>query len=74
MPLGSTVALFIPPTFAGPCGTPLTGTFPIPATPAVLANEAPGVARKTMNARALIAEVLDMMRLYYWIAACLEAM
>jgi hypothetical protein len=65
MPLGSTVALFIPPTFAGPGGIPLMGTFPIPASPAILANEAAG-ARKTSNARAIFTEVLDMTSLYDW--------
>jgi hypothetical protein len=33
-PLGSTVALFNPPMFAGPRGIPLIGTFPVPAEPA----------------------------------------
>ena len=33
-PLGSTVALFIPPAFPGPRGIPLIGTFPVPAEPA----------------------------------------
>jgi hypothetical protein len=37
-PLGSTVELFIPPTFAGPRAIPLTGTFPIAAEPAGRAN------------------------------------
>jgi hypothetical protein len=31
MPLGSTVALFMPPAFPGPGGMPLIGTFPDPA-------------------------------------------
>src|SRR4051794_23626754 len=52
MPLGSTVALFIPTTFAGPGGIPLIGTFPIPASPAILANEAVGAARKIRSVRA----------------------
>src|ERR1700736_569542 len=60
MPLGSTVTLFIPPTFAGPGGIPLMGTFPEPAPPAILANEAAGAARRTRNARAIFTEVLDM--------------
>jgi hypothetical protein len=64
IPLGSTVALFIPPTFAGPGGIPLMGTFPIPPSPAIRANEAVGAARKTSNARATFAEVLDMTCLY----------
>jgi hypothetical protein len=64
MPLGLTVTLFIPPAFAGPGGMPLIGTFPIPASPATLANEAAGAARKTMNARAIFAEVLDMTDLH----------
>ena len=38
MPLGSTVALFIPPASAGPRGIPLIGTFPVPAEPAGRAN------------------------------------
>jgi hypothetical protein len=63
-PLGLTVTLFIPPAFAGPGGMPLIGTFPIPASPATLANEAAGAARKTMNARAIFAEVLDMTDLH----------
>src|ERR1700722_5527573 len=33
-PLGSTVALFIPPAFPGPRGIPLIATFPTPAEPA----------------------------------------
>jgi len=53
MPLGSTVALFIPPAFAGPGGIPLMGTFPVPASPATRANEAAGTARKMKNARAI---------------------
>jgi hypothetical protein len=64
MPLGLTITLFIPPAFAGPGGIPLIGTFPIPASPAILANEAAGAARKTKNARAIFAEVLDMIGLH----------
>src|SRR6266404_981576 len=49
-PLGSTVALFIPPAFAGPCAIPLIGTFPAAAEPALranCANEAAGAAATT---------------------------
>ena len=62
-PLGSTTTLFIPPTFAGPCGMPLIGTFPVAAEPALranCANEAAGVARTTKIAKAIFAEVFDM--------------
>jgi hypothetical protein len=69
MPLGSTVALFIPPTFAGPGGIPLMGTFPIPASPAILAYEAAGAARRTRHASAIFTEVLDMKNLHYWTRA-----
>jgi hypothetical protein len=65
MPLGSTVTLFIPPAFAGPAAIPLMGTFPIPASPAILANEAAGADSNTSNARAIFAGVLDMTSLYY---------
>jgi hypothetical protein len=65
MPLGSTATLFIPPAFAGPRAIPLTGTFPIPASPAILANEAAGADSNTSNARAIFAGVLDMTSLYY---------
>jgi len=65
MPLGSTVTLFIPPAFAGPGAIPLMGTFPIPASPAILANEAAGADRTTKNARAIFTGVLDMTGLYY---------
>jgi hypothetical protein len=65
MPLGSTVTLFIPPAFAGPGAIPLIGTFPIPASPGILANEAAGAARRTKNARAIFTGVLDMTGLYY---------
>jgi len=65
MPLGSTATLFIPPAFAGPGAIPLIGTFPIPGSPAILANEAAGAARKTRNARAIFTGVLDMTSLYY---------
>src|SRR5947209_16606250 len=64
MPLGSTVALFRPPMFAGPGGIPLIGTFPIPASPAILANEAAGAARKTRRAIAIVLALLDMTRLH----------
>ena len=40
-PLGSTVALFNPPAFAGPRGIPLIGTFPVPAEPAARGNNPP---------------------------------
>jgi len=40
MPLGSTEALFIPPTLAGPAEIPLIGHVPMPASPRLLANEA----------------------------------
>jgi hypothetical protein len=74
MPLGSTVELFIPPTFAGPRGIPLIGTFPIPAEPAgrenapiaakpacpPRANEAAGGVKNMNNAIATFAEALDI--------------
>lgn len=63
MPLGSTFVLYIPPTFAGPCEIPLIGTFPIPACPAVLANEAVGAARRTRSTKEIFDEVLNMTRL-----------
>jgi uncharacterized membrane protein YdjX (TVP38/TMEM64 family) len=63
MPLGSTEALFIPPTLAGPAGIPLIGTFPMPASPAVLANEAAGAARMTKRAMAIVFALLDIMEL-----------
>jgi hypothetical protein len=69
MPLGSTSTLFIPPTFAGPGGIPLIGTFPIPASPAVLAYEAAGAATATRSARAIFAEVLDMAKFHYFTKA-----
>jgi hypothetical protein len=65
MPLGSTAALFIPPAFAGPAAIPLIGTFPIPASPADLANEAAGIARTARSASVIFAEVLDMTSLHY---------
>jgi len=65
MPLGSTVTLFIPPAFAGPGAIPLIGTFPIPASPGVLANEAAGAARKMKNASVIFTGVLDMTGIYY---------
>jgi len=64
MPLGSTAALFIPPAFAGPGEIPLIGTFPIPASPAILANEAAGAARKMRRAIAIVLALLDMTRLH----------
>jgi hypothetical protein len=65
MPLGSTVTLFIPPAFAGPGAIPLIGTFPIPGSPAILANEAAGAARKTRSAKAIFTGALDIGGLYY---------
>jgi hypothetical protein len=63
MPLGSTEALFIPPTLAGPAAIPLIGTFPIPASPAIRANEAAGAARMTRRAMAIVFVLLDITRL-----------
>jgi hypothetical protein len=63
MPLGSTIALFIPPAFAGPAEIPLIGTFPIPASPAILANEAAGAARMMRRAIAIVFALLDITRL-----------
>ena len=65
IPLGSAIALLIPPRLAGPGGIPLIGKFPAPASPAIIANEAVGAARKTKNARAIFAEVLDTKVLHY---------
>jgi hypothetical protein len=64
-PLGSTVALFIPPAFPGPGGIPLIGTFPAAAEPAFRANEAAGEAKITKNANTTFAEVFDMGKLHY---------
>jgi hypothetical protein len=64
MPLGSTITLFIPPAFAGPRATPLIGTFPLAAPPAIFANEAAGEARMTKVAKAIFAGVLDMGKLH----------
>ena len=67
-PLGSTVTLFIPPAFAGPCAIPLIGTFPAAAEPALranCANEAAGAAATTARiAIAIFVEVLDMATLH----------
>jgi hypothetical protein len=63
MPLGSTVALFIPPAFAGPGAIPLIGTFPIPASPAALANDAAGAAKARRRTTAVVFTQLDMTRL-----------
>ena len=66
-PLGSTITLFIPPAFAGPGATPLIGTLPDPAAPAVraaCANEAAGAARDSNNTKAIFAGVLDMTKLH----------
>jgi hypothetical protein len=62
MPLGSTLMLFMPPTLAGPCGIPLTGTFPDPASPAIRAKEADGALTRR-SARATLAEIFDMVGL-----------
>ncbi len=67
-PLGSTVALFIPPALPGPRAIPLIGTFPIApepagrANPAIapLANEAAGEAKTTKNTKATFTDVFDM--------------
>lgn len=65
MPLGSTNTLFIPPALAGPGAIPLMGTLPIPASPADLAKEAAGATDSTArNARTIVVEVLDMVRLH----------
>ena len=61
MPLGSTVALLIPPMLAGPGGIPLMGTFPLPASPAILAYEVAGAASTASSARMIFDEALDMM-------------
>jgi len=60
MPLGSASTLLIPPGFAGPSGIPLIDKFAAPASPAIIANEAAGIVGKTMNARAIFDEVMDM--------------
>ena len=65
MLLGSTMTLFIPPAFAVPAAIPHDGTFPDPASPADLANEAAGAARKIKNARAIFAGVLGMTSLHF---------
>jgi hypothetical protein len=67
-PLGSTVALFIPPALPGPRGIPLMGTFPIAPEPAGRANppiaplayEAVGEAKTTKNTKATFTDVFDM--------------
>ena len=73
-PLGSTVALFNPPAFAGPRAIPLIGTFPIAPEPAgrgnlpnadkpacpPRANKAAGGVKTMNNAIATFTEVLDM--------------
>jgi hypothetical protein len=75
-PLGSTVALFNPPAFAGPRGIPLIGTFPVPAEPAARANppcppcppranEAAGGVRTMDNAIAIFSALLDIRKLPY---------
>jgi hypothetical protein len=69
MPLGSTITLFNPPAFAGPGAIPLIGTFPIPASPAVRANEAAGAAKKMKSAMAIFVEVSDMAKFHYFTRA-----
>jgi hypothetical protein len=76
-PLGSTVALFIPPALPGPRGIPLMGTFPIAPEPAgranppiappcpPLANAAVGEAKTTKNTKATFTDVFDMGKLHY---------
>lgn len=67
IPLGSTIELFNPPTFAGPDAIPLIGTLPDPAPPAIrpaCANEAVGAARDSNNTKAIFPEVLDMMKFH----------
>jgi len=64
MPLGSFNTLLTPPAAAGPGGIPLIARFPAPASPAIIANEAAGAARKMKNATAIFAEVLDMTKLH----------
>jgi hypothetical protein len=44
----------------GTSGTPTLGKLPAPASPAIIANEAVGVVRKTMNARVICIEALDV--------------
>jgi hypothetical protein len=67
-PLGSTVTLFIPPAFAGPGATPLIGTFPAAAEPALRANcayVAAGAAATTARiATTIFVEVCDMAKLH----------
>jgi hypothetical protein len=46
MSLGSTGTLFIPPAFAGPGAIPLIGHISMPASPAILAYEAPDAAKQ----------------------------
>src|SRR6266404_7810846 len=76
-PLGSTVALFNPPAFAGPRGIPLIGTFPVPAEPArranppcpppcpppPRANEAAGGVKIMDNATAIFIALIDIRKL-----------
>ena len=61
MPLGSTPTLFMPPTLAGPGGTPLMDVFPVPASPACLAEEAAGVATTMSSMKRTFGEVLNTM-------------
>lgn len=60
IPLGSTVTLFKPPGLAGPGGIPLIGTFPVPASPAIRANEVVGAAMSS-NAKVIFIGMFDMM-------------
>jgi hypothetical protein len=57
IPLGSTLMLLRLPTLAGPGGMPLIKTFPVPAWPAIRANDAAGAAGR--RARASFTEVFD---------------
>jgi hypothetical protein len=83
-PLGSTVALFNPPAFAGPRGIPLTGTFPVPAEPAwranppcpPRANEAAGKVKTKDNAIAIFGALLDIRKLpiIHWSSEAVKLM
>jgi hypothetical protein len=61
--------LFNPPGFAGPSGIPLIGRFPAPASPAIIANDAVGAARRTKHAKATVAGMLDMKVFHYLVLA-----
>jgi hypothetical protein len=58
IPLGSTLMLLRLPTLAAPGGMPLIKAFPVPAWPAIRANDAAGTARRR-SARASFTEVFD---------------